>query len=199
MAENPPADSANGEDKRPYVYQELERQFLTLISQENQTAAKNILNDLLRLGKDSYQFAVDLISELATELTGVKSLQIVPKGELELDVDIKRKKDLVLKFKHPVAPLVDLTGITFGDDLNFGAIIDREKKGLRMDIRRGLKMSFKFGPLDHTVDIKGSALLSRNEKRQLILSTTTKIPGLDGPVTISVPLTQIFAQRKNLI
>lgn len=201
MVEKPPSDS--GDEKRTTgyqdVYQEVERQFLTLISQENQETAKNIFNDLLRMGRDGYQFGVDLISELCTELTGVKSLQIVPKGPLELDVDIKRKKDLVLKFKHTIAPLVELQAITFGEDLNFGAVVDKEKKGLRMNIRRGLKLSLKLGPLDSTIDVKGSALLSRGEKNQLMLSTTINVPGIDNPVTLSIPLTQVFAQRKKII
>lgn len=187
---------SNDADKRSYVYQEIERQFMSLISPENQLAAMNMLNDLLRMGKDGYQFAVDLISELSTELTGVKSLQIVPKGPMELDVDIKRKKDLVLKFKHTIAPLVELNAVTFGQDLNFGAIIDKEKQGLRMNIRRGLVMTFKLGPIEQNIDVKGSALLSRNEKNQIILSTTTQVPGFDSPVTISIPLTLLFAQRK---
>jgi len=193
MADNDTTDP----DKRPYVYQEIERQLLTLISPENQTAARNLVNDLLRMGKDGYQFAVDLISELCTELTGVKSLQILPKGPMELDVDIKRKNDLVLKLKHPVAPLVDLTQITFGEDLNFGAVVDKEKKGLRMNVRRGLKLQFKFGPIEHNVDVKGSALLYRNDKKQIVLSTTAEVPGFDGPITISVPLSNLFAQKKS--
>lgn len=198
MGEKPPSDS-NDVDKRPYVYQEIERQLLTLVSEENQKAAKNMINDLLRMGKDGYQFAVDLISELCTELTGVKSLQVVPKGPLELDVDIKRKKDLVLKFKHPVAPLVDLTALKFGEDLNFGAVVDKEKKGLRLNVRRGLSLTFKIGPLEQVVDLKGSALLYRNEKKQLVLATTTDVPGFDQSVTLSIPLTLLFAQRKSLI
>ncbi|MDZ4837209.1 MAG: hypothetical protein SGJ27_25775 [Candidatus Melainabacteria bacterium] len=196
MVEKPPSDSSDA-DKRPYVYQEIERQLMTLISQENQDAAKNIFADLLKMGRDGYQFGVDLISELCTELTGVKSLQIVPKGPLELDVDIKRKNELVLKFKHTIAPLIDITAITFGEDLNFGAVVDKEKKGLRMNIRRGLKLSLKLGPLDSTIDVKGSALLSRNDRNQLLLSTTVVVPGMDNPVTLSIPLTQIFAQRKS--
>jgi hypothetical protein len=196
MAEKPPSDDT---DKRPFVYQEFERQLLTLVSEENQKAAKNMFSELLKFGKDGYQFAVDLISELCTELTGVKSLQIIPKGPMELDVDIKRKKDLALKFKHGVAPFVDLTGITFGEDLNFGAVVDKEKKGLRMNVHRGLSMTFKLGPIEQVVDIKGSALLSRNEKKQLMLSTTTMIPGFESPVTIAVPLTLLFAQRKSAI
>jgi len=193
------ADKPHEEDKRPFVYQEIERQLLTLVSEENQKAAKNMITELFRLGKDGYQFAVDLISELCTELTGVKSMQIIPKGQMELDVDIKRKKDLVLKFKHPVAPLVDLTAVKFGEDLNFGAIVDKEKRGLRMNIRRGLSMTFKLGPLEQVIDVKGSALLSRNEKNQLVLSTETQIPGFDSPVTIAIPLTMLFAQRKSMI
>ncbi len=193
------ADKPHEEDKRPFVYQEIERQLLTLVSEENQKAAKNMITELFRLGKDGYQFAVDLISELCTELTGVKSVQIIPKGQMELDVDIKRKKELVLKFKHPVAPLVDLTAVKFGEDLNFGAIVDKEKRGLRMNIRRGLSMTFKLGPLEQVIDVKGSALLSRNEKNQLVLSTETQIPGFDSPVTIAIPLTMLFAQRKSMI
>ncbi len=181
------------------VYGEIERQLMTLISLENQEAAKNVFNDLLRMGRDGYQFAIDLISELSTELTGVKSLQIVPKGPLELDVDMKRKKDLVLRCKYPIAPLVDIHAVTFGEDLNFGAQVDKDRKALKMNIRKGLKLTIKFGPLEQTIDVKGTAMLSRNEKKQLVLSTTTTIPGTDSPITISIPLTMLFQQRKNLI
>ncbi|MBX9667419.1 MAG: hypothetical protein K2X93_07355 [Candidatus Obscuribacterales bacterium] len=181
------------------VYGEIERQLSTLISLENQEAAKNMFNDLLRMGRDGYQFGIDLISELSTELTGVKSLQMIPKGPLELDVDMKRKKDLVLKCKYPIAPLIDVHAVTFGEDLNFGALVDRDKKALKMNIRKGLKLTIKFGPIEQTVDIKGTAMLSRNEKKQLVLSTTTTIPGTDSPITISIPLTMLFQQRKNLI
>jgi hypothetical protein len=60
-------------------------------------------------------------------------------------------------------------------------------------------MTFKIGPLEQVIDVKGSALLSRNEKNQLILSTETQIPGFDSPVTIAIPLTMLFAQRKSAI
>jgi len=181
----------------PIMYREIERQLVSIIGEERHEVAKNIFNELTTMGKFTYQFAVDLIAELVSELTGVKSLNVVPKGPLECDVVIKRKSELVLKLKHPIAPLVELNALTFGKDLEFGAIVDKAKQGLRMNIRKGLRLTFVLPILgEYVVDVRGSGLLSRNEKNQLLLSTTVNLPGIDQPITISIPLTKAFAQNK---
>ncbi len=43
-----------------------------------------------------------------------------------------------------------------------------------------------------TVEVKGSGTMTRDEKGELILSITSKVPGLDTPVTVSVPIKTIL-------
>lgn len=187
-------------DDIPTVYFELERQLVNIIGEDAHDAARNFLGDLGRMGRESYQFAVDLVTELATELTGVKAVKVTPKNALEFDCDISRKSELKLKLKHTIAPLVELQSINFAKNLNFGAVVDKEKKGLRMNIRDGLSLTFNIPIIgEQTIEVKGSGLLTRNDRNQLILSTTVMIPGFDSPVTIALPLTQAFLERKKKV
>lgn len=182
------------EEKLKYIYEEVEDQFYRLFSPDNQEKFVSMIDTVARRSKESFKFALDLIGELSTELTGVKSFRVVPKPPAELEVEIKFKKASSIKFKHIIAPLVEIESVQFGKQVSFGAMIETDKKALRVNITDGFSLVINLGPIlgKHTVEIKGSGLLKRDNKKQVVLVTEVDVPGLDEPLEVVIPLRLIF-------
>ena len=182
------------EEQIKYIYEEVEDQFYRLFSPHNQEKFTSMIGTVARRGKESFKFALDLIGELSTELTGVKSFKVIPKPPAELEVEIKFKKESSFKFKHVIAPLVEIESVQFGKRVAFGAMIETDKKALRVNITEGFALEINLGPIlgKHLVHIKGSGLLKRDDKKQIVLVTEVDVPGLDEPLEVVIPLRLIF-------
>ena len=176
------------------IYEEVEDRFYRLFSSENQEKFSSMLGSVARKSKESFEFALELIGELSTELTGVKSFKVIPKPPAELEVDIRFKKENQIKFKQAIAPMVEINSVKFGKRIAFGALIEKERKALRVNITEGFALEINLGPFmgKHMVDIKGSGLLTRDTKGQIVLITEIDVPGLDLPVEVSIPIRTIF-------
>jgi hypothetical protein len=144
-------------------------------------------------GLASAKVAVDMVTEFAGDLTGVESFKVIPKSTMALEVDIVCRQEQDIVVKQQIAPFVELHALHFGRRINFEALINRTDKGLQLDINDGMHLKI-LAPLIglQTVEIKGSALLTRDDQKQLVLVVTTNVPGLSAPVTVSLPM-------KNLI
>ncbi len=173
-----------------FVYEEVERQILNIFTEDR-------IKSIAQAGKEGMQLAMDLLTELSTELTGVQSFKIVPKPPMQLDVEIGMKKGSSIPLKQKVAPLVELDAVVFAEQVHFGAQIDKEKNGLRLNIDEGISARFNLGTLLglQTVPIKGSALLARQDGK-LVLIGTTVIPGTTQQINITVPIKTIFDHAK---
>ena len=77
----------------------------------------------------------------------------------------------------------------YGQRIHFEGLWNKERKGLQLDINDGMSLKVQ-APLVgmQTIEIKGSGLLTRDEQKRPVLVVTTRIPGIDNPVTVSVPL-----------
>mgnify|MGYP001449087252 CR=1 FL=1 len=182
------------EEQFKELYSEVEDQFYRLFNPDNQEKIATLFTTVARKGKESFQFAMDLISELSSELTGVKSFRVIPKPPAELEVDIKFKRENSIKFKHLIAPLVEIESVKVGKQITFGAIIEKQEKALRVNITKGFAIEINLGPLlgKHLVNVKGSGLLKRDHKKQIVLVTEIDVPGLDKPLEVVIPLRMIF-------
>ena len=181
-------------DHLKLLYDEMERQFYSLFSKENRDTARQTLGEITVRGKETVQFAHDLISELATEITGVKSFEVKPRPPMDLDVEIISKSDREIPLRRPLAPMVELRSVCFDEKLKFGARVDKEDRGLRLDVEEGLALKVDLSPLIgvRRVPIRGSATLKRDDRKQLVLITTVKLPGIETPVTVRLPIKQLF-------
>ncbi|MBZ0188922.1 MAG: hypothetical protein K8F91_21945, partial [Candidatus Obscuribacterales bacterium] len=109
MAEDDKVDTSPSDSGSEYrdTDSHLERFF----SVETGLKIFNTLDSLAKRGKEGLEFALDLLSELSTELTGVKSFRVIPKPPMEVEVDIRFKKENTIYFRHLVAPLVELESV----------------------------------------------------------------------------------------
>lgn len=189
------------EDQIKDLYTEVEDQFYRFFSPQNQEKVVSTLETIARKGKEGLVFALELIGELSTELTGVKSFKVLPKLPAELNVEIAFKRANTIKFKHTIAPLVELESVQFGKQIAFGALIEQEEKGLRINITEGFSLELNLGPLlgKHMVPVKGSGLLKRDENKQVVLITPLEIPGFDEPIDVVIPIRLIFHKLGKVI
>jgi len=144
-------------------------------------------------GIDSAKSSIDMLREFAQNLKTIESFKVIPKPPMALEVDIRCKEEQDIEVKQPIAPFVELYALHFGRRINFEAQVNQTEKGLQLDIHEG--MSFKIlAPLIgiQTVTIKGRGLLKREDSGQFTLIVTTAVPGLDSPVTISVPIRHVL-------
>jgi hypothetical protein len=185
------------------VYEEMERKLQDLLSPANIKAAQvnldgawQSLGELAQLGKDGVQIAVDLISELIRDLTGVVSFNITPRPPAEIEVDIRLKSETDLPLKQSVAPFVDVEAVCISKRIHFKALIDKEKNGLRCNINEGFAIRFSTPLGKPTVQIQGTVILKRDEKKQLVMETTTMLPGTSVPVSVTIPLKQLLGQAR---
>lgn len=144
-------------------------------------------------GISSAKSAIDMITEFTGDLTGVESFKIIPRASMSCEIDIVCKHEQDIMVKQQIAPFVELYSLHLGRRINFVALINKTDKGLQLDINEGMGLKL-LAPLIglQTVDIKGSALLSRDDKGQLVIIVSTRAPGLDNPVTVSVPVNHIL-------
>jgi hypothetical protein len=144
-------------------------------------------------GLASAKAAVDMITEFAGDLTGVESFRVIPKSTLALEVDIRCKQEQDISVKQQVAPFVELQALHLGRRINFEALINQTEKGLQLDINDGMSLKI-MAPLIglQTIEVKGSGLLTRDDKGQLSLVVTTHVPGLSNPITVALPMNHIL-------
>lgn len=192
------------EDQILEIYGQVEDQFYRLFSPENQEKVVSTLDLIARKSKEGLTFALDLIGELSTELTGVKSFRVLPKPPAELSVEIGFKRENSIKFKQTIAPLVDLEAVHFGKKIAFGALVESRQtgeKGLRVNITEGFSLELNLGPLlgRHQVKVRGSGLLKRDDKKQVVLVTGVDVPGFERPVEVVIPLRSIFHKLGKVI
>lgn len=186
------------------IYGQVEDQFYRLFSPENQEKVVSTLDLIARKSKEGLTFALDLIGELSTELTGVKSFRVLPKPPAELSVEIGFKRENSIKFKQNIAPLVELEAVHFGKKIAFGALVESREtgeKGLRVNITEGFSLELNLGPLlgRHQVKVKGSGLLKRDDNKQVVLVTGVDVPGFERPVEVVIPLRSIFHKLGKVI
>lgn len=188
----------------PIVLEELERRVKEIVYGDKVNPgvidhAMKAVAEVAQKAPGGVKAALDLITDLIEELTGVQSFKITPRPPLALEVEIRSIKETDLKLKKLVAPMVEVESLKLGKRIHFEALLNQQKKGLQISIHEGFTLKFNHGPLlgATSVDIKGSGVLKRDESG-LAVELTTKIPGTDQDVQITVPIKQILEQARKL-
>lgn len=154
----------------------------------------NIVRTAAVIGGESFKAALDMISEFIKETTGVDSVKVTPSVAPQLDVEILCRREADIPIGKKVAPGVELSSIKLGKKIHFQALLNKHEKGIQVNIKDGLEMTFSLGAFfgKQTVPVKGSAMLARNTNGEVCLVTQVVAPGTDTPVTMRMPLRKVF-------
>jgi hypothetical protein len=177
------------------IAKQISDQLGAWMGEDNKDLASKIefaLNSVVKLagqGFESVKASIALLTEFLQDLTSIESLRIIPKASMSLEVDIRCKLEQEVIVKQSIAPFVELYALHLGERIHFEALVNKEKKGLQLDVNEGMHLMI-LAPLIgvQMVPIKGSALLTRDETGQLAIVVTTPVPGVDTPISVTVPL-----------
>ncbi len=185
------------------LYAEMERKLQDMFGPEHRTAAQiafggawQSLNRIAKHGVGGVQSAIDMVNDLTKELSEVESFSIVPKPPAEIEVDIRIKNEKDMPFKKNVAPFVEIEAVCIAKRVHFQALVDTEKSGLRCNINEGFSVRFKTFLGKQTVPINGTAILRYDENKQVVMEASTKLPGIDLPVSFTLPLKQLLHEAR---
>jgi hypothetical protein len=147
-------------------------------------------------GKTSLQSAVEIVNDLAKDFSEVESFNITPRPPAEIEVDMRLKNEKELPFKQKVAPFVELESVCIANRVHFQALFDKEKNGLRCSFNEGFSLRFKTFLGKLTVPINGNAVLMRDPSKQIVMEVSTKVPGIDLPVSFTIPLVELLREAR---
>jgi len=156
------------------------------------------LTTLAEKGSAGLKNALEVISDLLSELTGVKSFKLTPKLPLSVEVEIVCAKEVNLELRKSVAPLTELESVIVGKRIHFEALLDQQQNGLRVNINEGFVLKFVSVLGRQAIAVKGSAILKRG-KQGLMLVVSTPVPGSDQKVEVSIPLKHIIKHASKLV
>lgn len=182
----------------PGVLGELERYVRNLFRPTQAESPEATLQELKSRGMEGVQFISDILGGLVADMTGVTSFRVIPKPPLEFEVCIESRREQSLSLRQRISPVAELTGVKLGKKVRFGAKIDTDIKGLRLNIFEGINLEFNLGSLlgVRQVALKGSGLLKRDDSGRLVMLTTVRVPGLDMDMNIVVPIGLLLAKKK---
>jgi len=203
------ADQQNNEKKERQsevssVMRQLTGQFNNWLKESNpdihakvETAMESAAQ-LGAVGLESAKSTMEMLGEFSQELTGVESFRVIPKKSLAVEVDIHCSSEQDIVVRQQLAPFIELHSLHLGLRINFEALFNKAKKGLQLDINEGMSLRISAPIVGiQSVPIKGSGLLMRNEKGELILAISTTPPGLESPVTVEIPIKHIVGGVKS--
>lgn len=177
---------------------ELLNMFTTATDTETGTLTLESITSIVRtaaaIGGESFKAALEMISEFIKETTGVDSVKVTPSVAPQLDVEIQCRREADIPIGTKVAPMVELSSIRLGKRIHFQALLNKHEKGIQVNIKDGLEMTFSLGSFfgKQTVPVRGSAMLARNPNGEVCLVTQVVAPGTDTPVTMRMPLRKVF-------
>lgn len=144
--------------------------------------------------------ALKMMREFAQEFTNIKGVQFQLKDFRVLDVQINTMKEADVALKQGL-PIGKIDALHLGEKIHLQLGVGEGVKDLHMNVIEGMSLIIDLGFLGkQSVPIKGSTKLTRSEKGELVVIATAKIPGLDMPVNVTIPLRliadEIRKQRK---
>lgn len=152
------------------------------------------LSEMAQKVPGSLSTALKTMVGLLQEVTNIKGVEVQLKSfrSLHLKMHILREADIPIN--------KDMVGIGKIESLHLSKLIHLQaeigegNKDLRAHIHEGLSlvMSVVFVPGKQTLPLKGMSRIFLDPKGQIMLESTTYLPGTDVPVTFAIPLRQIL-------
>lgn len=184
------------ESKKKDTFSDLELHIQRLFT--NEGAARNTADQVLTaLGEAAQRLpgqlgsALKMMGEFVQEFTNVKGMQIQLQSFriLDLQIETLREADVPIKQGLPVGRI---DSMHLGEKIHFQVGVGEGAKDLHMNIIQGMSLIIDLGFLGkQTVPVQGSAKVTRDAKGELVVVATTRIPGIELPVSVNVPLRNI--------
>ncbi len=132
--------------------------------------------------------------ELLQEFTNIKGvdLRLLSLRTLDFKTHIVKEADIALN--RDIVGIGKVEAIRLSKLIHLQAEIGDGNKDIRLMIHEGLSLvvSVVFLGSKQVIPLKGTAKLLRDEKGQILVESTSFIPGTDMPVTVKFPLKTIF-------
>lgn len=184
----------------PAEWEQHLRNFLSLVppvDPSTLSSAEQTLKYLTELAKrvpESLSNTIKTMIELLQEVTNVKGVEVSLKSLRVLDLKMHILKEAEIPLNRDIAGIGKIESLRLSKLIHMQAEIGEGNKDLRAHIHDGMAfvVSIVFVPGKQVVPMKGTAKLLRDARGQILVETTSYIPGTDMPVTISFPLKQVL-------
>jgi hypothetical protein len=188
---------------RRLLYSEMESKLQDMFGPEHRTAAQiafggawKSLNKIASHGTTGLQAGIELVNDLVKDFNEVESFNVIPRPPAEIEVDMRLKTEKELPFKQNVAPFVELESVCIANRVHFQALFDKEKNGLRCSFNEGFSLRFKTFLGKLTVPLNGNAVFRRDQNKQIVMEVSTRVPGIDLPVSFTIPLVELLRDAR---
>lgn len=184
------------ESKKRDTFSDLELHIQRLFT--NEGAARNTADQVLTaLGEAAQRLpgqlgsALKMMGEFVQEFTNVKGVQVQLQSFRVLDLQIETLREADVPIKQGL-PIGRIDSMHLGEKIHFQVGVGEGAKDLHMNIIQGMSLIIDLGFLGkQTVPVQGSAKVTRDAKGELVVVATTRIPGIELPVSVNVPLRNI--------
>ncbi len=187
-------------------FQELERQLRSILGadEKNLVGGSSIDAAVKALGQFARTVGVEvgnaaiMLKEFIQELTNVKGVNASFKKFGLLDVQIATLKPASLPINRDVPPVGKIESIRLGECIRFQMGLGDGNRDVVMNIEEGMSVDLYLGALlgRQTVPVAGSARLARDEGGRLVIIATTMAPGVNLPVSVTIPVKQFISVLK---
>lgn len=152
------------------------------------------LKELVQKVPESIGSTIKVLIELLQETTNIKGMEVQLKSLRILDLKMHILKPADIPLNKDIAGIGKIEAIRLYKLIHMQAEIGESASDLKLQIHQGMSfvLSVIFLGGKQVIPLKGSARLLRDPKGEMLVETTSYIPGTDLPVTVSFPLKQIF-------
>ena len=176
------------------------------ISPESKNSAQQAFNMVTAIAQKvpgQVSDAVRMLLELLQELTNIKGVEVQFQSWRVIDLRLHILKETDVPVNRDLAGIGKVEAVRLSKLIHAQAELGEGNRDLSLRIHEGLAvvLSFTlFSSSKQVIPLKGSAKLVRDEKGQLMVESSTNVPGTNMPLKVSFPLKQILDEiRKQVI
>ena len=198
MSEDAEKDDSQAE--RPNIWDSYFQKFLAAIppvdpsTRDSAEQALKSLTELAHRVPESLSNAIKTMVELLQEVTNIKGVDVQLKSFRSLDLKMHIMREADIPVNRDIAGIGKIEAIRLSKLIHMQAEIGEDNRDVRAHFHEGLSLvvSIMFLSGKQVLPLKGTAKLIRDARGQIMVESTSYVPGTDMPVTFSFPLKQIL-------
>ncbi|MBX9572360.1 MAG: hypothetical protein K2X77_25920 [Candidatus Obscuribacterales bacterium] len=199
--------SSNKSTQQPDFWDSYLKVFLAAVppvSPETKSSAEQALHAITEIAKSvpgQVSDAFKMLVEFLQELTNIKGVDVQVKSWRTLDIRLNTMKEADVPLNRDLAGVGKVEAVRLSKLIHIQVEIGEGNKDLSLRIHEGIAivLTFAFFTGKQVIPLKGTAKIVRDDKGQLLVESTTYMPGTNLPLTVSFPLKQILSEiRKQM-
>jgi hypothetical protein len=198
MADQDKKEGSTGE--QPNTWDVYLQRFLSAIppvDPSTRGSAEQTLKQLALLAQqvpESLANTIKELIELLQEVTNIKGVNVRLKSLRCLDLKMHILREADIPINRDIAGIGKIEAIRLSKLIHMQVEIGEDNRDLRGHFYEGISLvvSILFLSGKQVLPLKGTAKLLRDARGQIMVESTSYVPGTDVPVTVSFPLKQIF-------